>query len=76
MNTVNLNSQKSPLLSATTRGRFFAVTFVRRLLHEGTQEQILTFEARIAELTTTLESRNKQLAYSLSLSGLGDCAAA
>jgi hypothetical protein len=43
---------------------------------KGAQEQILTFEARIAELTTTLESRNKQLAYSLSLSGLGDCAAA
>jgi chromosome segregation ATPase len=43
---------------------------------KGAQEQILTFEARIAELTTTLESRNEQLAYSLSLSGLGDCAAA
>ena len=43
---------------------------------KGAQHQILTFEARIAELTTTLESRNKQLAYSLSLSGLGDCAAA
>jgi len=40
------------------------------------QEQILTLEARIAELTTTLESRDNQLAYSLSLSGLGDCAAA
>jgi hypothetical protein len=43
---------------------------------KGAQQQILTFEARIAELATTLESRNKQLAYSLSLSGLGDCAAA
>jgi hypothetical protein len=43
---------------------------------KGAQHQILTVEARIAELTTTLESRNKQLAYSLSLSGLGDCAAA
>ena len=43
---------------------------------KGAQQQILTFEARIAELTTTLESRNKQLAYSLSLSGLSDCAAA
>ena len=31
VNTVNLNSQRSQLLSATTRGRFFAVTFVRRL---------------------------------------------
>jgi hypothetical protein len=40
------------------------------------QDQILTLEPRIAELTTTLESRNKQLACSLSLSGLGDCAAA
>jgi hypothetical protein len=43
---------------------------------EGAQQQILTFEARIAELTTTLESRNKQLAHSLSLSGLSDFAAA
>ena len=43
---------------------------------EGAQQQILTLEARIAELTTTLESRNNQLAYSLSLSGLSDCAAA
>ena len=43
---------------------------------KGAQQQILTLEARIAELTTTLESRNKQLAYSLSLSGLDDCAAA
>jgi chromosome segregation ATPase len=42
----------------------------------GAQQQILTLEARIAELTTTLESRDKQLAYSLSLSGLGDSAAA
>ena len=40
------------------------------------QQQTITFEARIAELTTTLESRNQQLAYSLSLSGLTDCAAA
>ena len=43
---------------------------------KGAQDQILTFEARIAELTTALESRNKQLACSLSLSGLGDCAVA
>ena len=43
---------------------------------KGAQDQILTFEAWIAELTTTLESRNKQLACSLSLSGLGDCAVA
>jgi chromosome segregation ATPase len=43
---------------------------------EGAQQQILMLEARIAELTTTLESRNKQLAYSLSLSGLSDSAAA
>ena len=43
---------------------------------KGAQQQILTLEARIAELTATLESRNKQLAYSLSLFGLSDCAAA
>ena len=43
---------------------------------KGAQQQILALEARIAELITTLESRNKQLAYSLSLSGLSDCAAA
>jgi DNA repair exonuclease SbcCD ATPase subunit len=43
---------------------------------EGAQQQILMLEVRIAELTTTLESRNKQLAYSLSLSGLSDSAAA
>jgi hypothetical protein len=43
---------------------------------KGAQQQVLTFESRIAELTTILESRNKQLAYSLSLSGLDDCAAA
>ena len=43
---------------------------------KGAQQQILALEARIAELTTTLESRNKQLASSLSLSGLDDCAAA
>jgi rubrerythrin len=43
---------------------------------KGAQQEILTFEAQIAELSTTLESRNKQLAYSLSLSGVGDCAAA
>ena len=43
---------------------------------EGAQQQILTLEARIAELTNTLEHRNKQLASSLSLSGLTDCAAA
>ena len=43
---------------------------------KAAQQQILTFETRIAELTTTLESRNKRLAYSLSLSGLSDCAAA
>ena len=29
----NLNSQRSRLRSGTTRGRFFAVTFVRRLNH-------------------------------------------
>ncbi len=44
-------------------------------LLKGAQQQILTFEARIAELTTALESRNMQLVHSLSLSGLGDCAA-
>jgi hypothetical protein len=43
---------------------------------KAAQQQILTFEARIAELTTALESRNNQLASSLSVSGLGDCAAA
>jgi hypothetical protein len=43
---------------------------------KGAQQQLLTFEARIAELATILESRNKQLAYSLSLTGLGDGAAA
>jgi hypothetical protein len=43
---------------------------------KGAQQQILAFEARLAELTTTLESRDKQLAYSLSLSGLSDRAAA
>jgi hypothetical protein len=43
---------------------------------EGSQQQILRLEARIAELTTTLENRNKQLASSLSLTGLTDCAAA
>jgi chromosome segregation ATPase len=43
---------------------------------EGAQQQILTFEARIAELTNTLEHRNKQLASSLSLTGLTDYAAA
>ena len=43
---------------------------------KGAQQQILTLEARIVELSTILESRNKQLAYSLSLSGLSDCAAA
>ena len=43
---------------------------------EGAQQQILTLEARIAELTNTLEHRNKQLASSLSLTGLTDCAAA
>jgi hypothetical protein len=41
---------------------------------KGAQQQILAFEARLAELTTTLENRNKQLACSLSLSGLSDCA--
>jgi hypothetical protein len=40
------------------------------------QQQVTTFEARIAELTITLENRNTQLACSLSLSGLSDCAAA
>jgi hypothetical protein len=43
---------------------------------KGAQQQILTLEARIAELTTTLESRGKQLMHSLSISGLDDCAAA
>jgi hypothetical protein len=43
---------------------------------EAAQQQILTFETRIAELTTTIEVRNQQLAYSLSLSGLSDSAAA
>jgi DNA repair exonuclease SbcCD ATPase subunit len=43
---------------------------------EGAQQQILTLEARIAELTNTLEHRNKQLASSLSLTGLTDYAAA
>jgi hypothetical protein len=43
---------------------------------EVAQQQILALEARIAELTTALESRNKQLAYSLSLSGLSEGAAA
>jgi hypothetical protein len=43
---------------------------------QAAQQQTLTFEARIAELTNTLESRNKQLARSLSLSDLSDCAAA
>ena len=33
VNTVNLNSQKSRLLSATTRGRLFSMTLVRRLPH-------------------------------------------
>jgi hypothetical protein len=43
---------------------------------KGAQQQILALEARIAELTITLASRNKQLPYSLSLCGLSDCAAA
>src|ERR1019366_6866177 len=43
---------------------------------KGAQQQLITFEAQIGELTSTLESRNKQLAYSLSLSGLADCDAA
>ena len=43
---------------------------------KAAQQQILTFEARIAELTTALESRDNQLASSLSVSGLGDGAAA
>src|SRR5690242_18887094 len=43
---------------------------------EAAQQQILTFETRIAELTTTIEVRNQQLAHSLSLSGLSDSAAA
>jgi hypothetical protein len=43
---------------------------------KAAQQQIVTFEARIAELTSTLESRNQRLARSLSLSGLSDCAAA
>ena len=43
---------------------------------KGAQQQILTLEARIAELTTTLESWGKQLMHSLSIFGLDDCAAA
>ena len=43
---------------------------------KAAQQQILTLEARIAELTTTLESRGKQLMHSLSIFGLDDCAAA
>ena len=76
VNTVNLNSQRSRLRSGTTRKRFFAATFVRRLNHLKGRRIKSSRSARIAELTTTLESRNKQLACSLSLSGLGDCAAA
>ena len=40
------------------------------------QQQTLAFDARIAELNTSLESRNQELARSLSLSDLNDCAAA
>jgi hypothetical protein len=36
------------------------------------QQRILTFEARNAELSAVLESRDKQLASSLSVSGLAD----
>jgi len=43
---------------------------------KAAQQQILTLEARIAELTTTLESRGEQLMHSLSIFGLDDCAAA
>jgi chromosome segregation ATPase len=43
---------------------------------KAAQQQIVTFEARIAELTSTLESRNQELAWSLSLSGLSDSATA
>ena len=43
---------------------------------ECAQQQILSLEARIAELSTILESRNKELAYSLSLSGLSDSSSA
>jgi hypothetical protein len=43
---------------------------------KGAQQQILTFEAQIGELTTILKSRDNQLASSLSVSGLDDCAAA
>jgi DNA repair exonuclease SbcCD ATPase subunit len=43
---------------------------------KGAQQQIYTLEARIAELSATLESRDRQLAYSLSLFGLDDEAAA
>jgi septal ring factor EnvC (AmiA/AmiB activator) len=39
------------------------------------QQQIVTFEARTAELTTALESRDQRLASSVSLSGLSNCAA-
>jgi chromosome segregation ATPase len=45
-------------------------------LLKGAQQKITKFEARIVALTADLESRNKQLAYSLSLSGLNDCATA
>jgi hypothetical protein len=43
---------------------------------KGAQQQLITFEAQIGELTSTLESRNKQLTYSLSLFGLAECDAA
>jgi hypothetical protein len=43
---------------------------------KGAQQQILTLEAQIAELTTILKNRDNQLASSLSVSGLGDGAAA
>jgi hypothetical protein len=43
---------------------------------KGAQQQILTLEAQIAGLTTVPKSRDNQLASSLSVSGLDDCAAA
>ena len=76
MNTVNLNSQRSRLLSGTTRAVLLDDLSKAIASLKAAQQQIVTFEARITELTSTLESRNQQLACSLSLSGLSDCAAA
>ena len=41
-----------------------------------TQQQTLTLETRIAELATTLETRDRQLSCSLSLDGLSDSSVA